>query len=120
MTQERLRVDGLRLRLGAVFTDHSGKKWVYCGLAPHDGGQVVVFHPANEHSAWTWVCAYRDALEQKFVDLPKDLKYGTPRQTGYGSYENTLGLPIMPDHCRIETDRNCGCGLGQCARGLIY
>jgi hypothetical protein len=27
---------------------------------------------------------------------------------------------ISPGECRIETGKECGCGLGQCNRGLIY
>lgn len=122
---ERLSVDGLRLWLGAVFTDKEGKKWVFTGLADSEehGIKVAVFHPANETPAWPWLCAYRDALEAKFVNLP-DLKYGKVEETGWGEYEMrrqmNLGKPIMQEHCRIETDRQCGCGFGQCARGLIY
>ena len=44
----------------------------------------------------------------------------------YAQQKNKSSTPvlikgkIMKEHCRIETDRQCGCGFGQCARGLIY
>lgn len=41
----------------------------------------------------------------------------------YGPGCNTLGLKVFPDFCRIQTNnpdrRHCGCGIGQCAKGLI-
>lgn len=122
---ERLSVDGLRLRLGAVFTDKEGKKWVFTGLGYSDlhRSTLAVFRPANEVSSWAWHGVYRDELEAKFVNLP-DLKYGKVEETGWGHYELIqqlhLGMPVMKEHCRIETDRHCGCGFGQCARGLVY
>jgi len=29
-------------------------------------------------------------------------------------------IVASPGECRIETEKECGCGLGQCNRGLIY
>ena len=124
MSEENLRVDGMRLWLGAVLTDKEGEKWVFVGMSKATAGENANFYPAKyPGTGMVWRCAYRKALEDMFVNLP-DLKYGKVEETGWGQYELKrqmhLGLPIMKEHCCIETDRQCGCGFGQCARGLIY
>lgn len=124
MSEEYPRVDGMRLWLGAVFTDKEGEKWIFVGMSKTTAGENACFYPAKYPSnGMVWKCAYRKALEEKFVNLP-DLKYGKVEETGWGEYELKrqmhLGMPIMREHCHIETNRNCGCGFGQCARGLIY
>lgn len=123
-TKERLRVDGMRLWLGAIFIDKNGDKWIYVGQSQTVVGENANFYPAKyPDNGMVWRCAFRDTLEGKFVDLP-DLKYGKVEETGWGEYELKrqmhLGKPIMTQHCHIETNRQCGCGFGQCARGLIY
>lgn len=124
MTTDRLRVDGLRLSLGTVFTDKNGDKWIYVGQSMTTMGENANFYPAKYPAVGiVWRCAFRDTLEGKFVNLP-DLKYGKVEDTGWGQYEVRrglhLGLPILTQHCRIETDRECGCCLGQCPKGNIY
>lgn len=121
---ERKRVDGLRLTLGTVFKDNKGDLWIYVGQSKTKEGENACFYPAKyPESGMVWKCAFQDALAEKFIGLP-DLKYGHVQDTGWGQYELRKGLhlgqPILTQHCHIETNRECGCSLGQCPKGNIY
>jgi hypothetical protein len=102
--------------------------WIYVGQLARPkskgGGEWARFFCVSRRADSIWRAEFRDELKLVFKNLPEDLKYGTVEETGWGEYELKrqmhLGKPIMQEHCRIETNRNCGCGFGQCARGLIY
>lgn len=63
---------------------------------------------------------YRDVLDRHINDLK------TPETAINDAKFISSTVPLHgwakkdPMSCRIETRKECGCGFGQCARGLIY
>lgn len=86
------------------------------------------FETSKEAIAWLGGKGLPEAEVDSLGRLAKEatVAYQAAYAEANGYPKDGLGVSlwgatkVYPQHCRLETSRECGCGFGQCARGLIY